>query len=155
MANYHPKSLTNKHKLALRYISLGKSPSEAALEVGLTPCRISQILTSPLGQQYMEQLETELDQEFKHLYKKVVRVIGDAMDCSDASIALAGANLWLKAHGKFVHKVETRNLTAEDIVAKIISGELQPPRPQAKQLEGAQTFEEAEFHPVAEAKDLN
>jgi len=157
MANYEPKTLSNRQRLGLRYISIGRTTEQAGKEVGLSATRVSQIASSSLGQKYLTSLEGELDAQFKHLYSKVIKVVEDALSCSDASIALAGANIWLKSHGKFVHKVETRNLTAEDIIARIMSGELQRPAtgPISKQLEGAQTFEEAEFHPVAEAKGLN
>lgn len=88
-----------------------------------------------------------MDVQFKGLYTKVIKVIGDALDCADASIALAGANLWMKAHGKFVHKVERRDLTAEDIIKKIISGELQVPNriPRLVGEDLGEAYEEAEF----------
>jgi len=51
-----------------------------------------------------------------------------------------------ESHGKFVHKVEHRDLTAEDIIAKIISGELRMPhQPGMKVIEEGQVFEETEF----------
>lgn len=110
---------------------------------------------------YLKSLEGELDNQFKGLYTKVIRTLEAALDCADASVALAGANLWLKAQGKFVHKVEHRDLTAEDIIAKIISGELVVPdrglnrEPkligEGEGLGLGQRYEEADFEEV-EAK---
>jgi hypothetical protein len=141
------KRLTNTHQMALRLYSLGQSPSKIAEQVPLSANRIQQLTREPLGVEYLKSLEGYLDDQFKGLYAKVVKVIGDAMDCADASVALAGANLWMKAHGKFVHKVEHRDLTAEDIIAKIIAGELVVPGKEPKLVgEGlGRSYEEAEF----------
>ena len=145
------KRLTNTHQLALRLYSLGKPISQISPEVNLSPARILQLTKDPLGVEYLKGLQGLVDDQFKGLYAKVVKVIESALDCTDASVALAGANLWMKAHGKFVHKVETRDLTAEDIVAKIISGELQLPNKREPKVVGegiGQKYEEAEFEEV-------
>jgi len=141
------KRLTNTHIVALRLYSLGQSPPKIAEQVNLSPTRIQTLLKEPLAVDYLKSLEGALDVQFKGLYTKVIKVIGDALDCADASIALAGANLWMKAHGKFVHKVERRDLTAEDIIKKIISGELQVPNriPRLVGEDLGEAYEEAEF----------
>ena len=143
------KRLTNTHIIALRLYSLGQTPLQISEQTKLSPQRICQIVRDPLGVKYLEEAEGLVSDQFKGLYTKVVKVIGDALDCADASVALAGANLWMKAHGKFVHKVEHRDLTAEDIIAKIISGELVLPT-KAPRLVGegiGRSYEEAEFEP--------
>lgn len=155
------KRLSNTHQVALRLYSLGQPPSKISEQVHLSPSRICALVKDPMSVDYLKSLEGELDNQFKGLYTKVIRTLEAALDCADASVALAGANLWLKAQGKFVHKVEHRDLTAEDIIAKIISGELVVPdrglnrEPkligEGEGLGLGQRYEEADFEEV-EAK---
>ena len=138
--------LSQRHKMALRMLAVGALPAVVAEEMKMSLARIYGIMRSKLGQEYLATVEKEIDGEFKSLYADVVKVIRDGLRCADASVALASANLWMKAHGKFVHKVEHRDLTAEDIIAKIISGELRMPhQPGMKVIEEGQVFEETEF----------
>lgn len=146
------KRLSNTHQVALRLFALGQPPSKISEQVHISRQVIDRVVKDPLGVEYLKSLEGELDNQFKGLYTKVIRTLEAALDCADASVALAGANLWLKAQGKFVHKVEHRDLTAEDIIAKIISGELVVPGREPKLIgEGlglGQQYEEADFEEV-------
>jgi len=141
------RKLNQRHRMMLRMVAAGIPLPQIESELAVSAQAIRNTIGCQLGQQYLASLETELDDEFKRLFKKVVKVIDDGLSCADSSIALASANLWLKAHGKFVHKVETRNLTAEDIIAKIVSGELVLPGKAPKLVgEGlGRAYEEAEF----------
>jgi hypothetical protein len=152
------KKLGPKHRMALRLLSLGSSRERVASELGISIQTVRAAEKSSLGQEYMQGVEKELDQDFKRLYKKVISTIEEGLDCSDARVALASANIWLKAHGKFVQRVETRDLTAEDIIQKIVKGELVPPTPPSKDipaLKGVVVYEEGSDVVDAPFKELN
>jgi hypothetical protein len=66
-------------------------------------------------------IQAEKDIHFQSLYGKVVDTLNLALDHPDPQVALAGANLWLRSNkGTKIEVV----LTAEDVVRKIMSGEL-------------------------------
>ena len=119
-----PKELSPGCKIALRLWTLGKSWKEIEEETGLTPAYVCTVKGSKKGQEYLASIEKELDLEFKRLYQKTINVLDKGLESADMGIALASANLALKVAGKFVQKVENRDLTAEDIIQKILSGEL-------------------------------
>ncbi|MGW8178101.1 MAG: hypothetical protein ACWGQW_04810 [bacterium] len=127
--------LTPKHKLILRMYSVGLTRGEVAEDCGCSTGLVDRVIGSEAGKAYLVSLESELDHQFKSLYEKVIGVVEKGLDSGDLKINLAAASLWAKANGKFVHKVHTRDLTAEDIIGRILSGELRkeapalPPKP--------------------------
>lgn len=79
----------------------GLNHLEIAKRVKKTPALVSWILQSKLAEQECERLKGILDRNFLTLQAKFNRVIDEALEHPDPSIALAGANLWAKAAGKF------------------------------------------------------
>jgi len=121
--------LSPKHKLILRLYACGLPVGEVASRAGRSETLVRRVVGREDAKEYLLSLESELDQQFKGLFEKVIKVVEKGLDSPELGVALASANLYLKAHGKYVHKVHTRDLTAEDIIKKIISGELRREAP--------------------------
>ena len=113
-------------RLALRMYALGSSHKQIQEQTGYSYPGFHRFRSTEAGKAYLKIVGDELEWDFKRMQAKVQKVIEDGLDCADFQIALASSNMWLKAHGKYVQRTEHRDLTAEDIIQKIISGELKP-----------------------------
>jgi hypothetical protein len=63
----------------------------------------------------------DLENKFQAQFEQVINVIEEALKHPEPSIALAGANLWLRSARKQEVKVE---ITAEDLIQKIMNGDI-------------------------------
>jgi predicted DNA-binding protein (UPF0251 family) len=112
--------VTPQMEYAIRLYATGKfSETQAAHHANVSMSRFNVVLNSPPGQAILTAVRGALEVEFQAQFKKVIEVIGDALDHQDPSIALAGANLWLRSCRKQEIKVD---ITAEDLVQKIMGG---------------------------------
>lgn len=114
------QSLSPQTEYATRLFATGKfSAHQAAAHAGMSYSHFHRVINSPPGQALINQLRSIQEEEFQSQFQKVIEVVGAALDHQDPAIALAGANLWLKACRK--QKVEVE-ITAEDLVQKIMGG---------------------------------
>lgn len=111
-----PWHMTPGIELAIRLKCLGLDVRRVSRLTNIAPGRILREMIKPEGQAIIEQVRRELDQEFKFLHKKVLGVISNALDSSDANTALSAANLWLKVEKENKIKIE---LSAEDIIQQL------------------------------------
>lgn len=104
--------------LALRtYYTTGRTLEECAAVNNVKVSLLRSMVNSTEGEALRAQVQGDLDRHFQSLYKKVIRVLDDALEHPEPSVALAGANLWLKSNKGT--KVEV-TLTAEDVVKKLM-----------------------------------
>jgi hypothetical protein len=67
-----------------------------------------------------QQMLSSLDDEFQALYSSVVSVIRNGLLDNDPKVRLEAAEKWMKAHGKYKHDGEKKELSAEDVVNNIL-----------------------------------
>lgn len=120
-----PSSLSPHLKIALRLWMIGYSSKQIEQQVGVRAAALGAAKRSVKGREYVARLEEELDVDFRRLYAQTLNVLDMGLQSADMGIALTSANMALKVMGKFVHKIEKRDLSAEDLIQKILSGELQ------------------------------
>ena len=144
--------LTPQQRIALRLYAIGATREAIAGEVGVHQVTLTNWLKLEAGKEYLKEIELELDQDFRRLYTKVINVIDAGLQSTDGSLALASANIFLKAHGKFVQRTEHRDLTAEDVIKKIMTGELQPRKREPITIEGVVVSDVASLN-APEEKD--
>lgn len=113
--------ISPKIEQAIRLYACGKgSQIDVAKACGVSVARLQTLLQSDEGIAIQRGIRNELEHKFQALFEKTINVLESALDHPDPSIALAGANLWLKSAKST--KVEVQ-LTAEDIVQKLMRGE--------------------------------
>lgn len=111
-----------KQEQALRLYALGKySLEEFRIALGVGAARATQIINSAAGQSVIANVRGELEHRFQSQFEEVINVLDLGLKHPEPSVALAAANLWLK-HNRGT-KVEVK-VTAEDLVAKIMNGEV-------------------------------
>jgi hypothetical protein len=121
-AEYQKTKLSPKMEQAVRLWAMGRGTQETvAKATGVSKARLGQVIASDAGQAIYRETRGELEHKFQALFEKTINVLELALDHPDPSIALAGANLWLKSAK--ATKVEVQ-LTAEDIVQKLMSGQV-------------------------------
>lgn len=103
------------------YAVTGKPATELAKAYNLDVGYLRAYIRSSIGKRIIAEVTGELDHRFQCLYGDVIDTLEQAIKHSDPGVALAGTGQWLKhAKGTKVH-VE---ISAEDVVQKIMSGEL-------------------------------
>ena len=101
----------------------GKSPREVMEETGYSSAMYYKVLNHPTVQSVRQQLLDHTQQEFEALFSKVVENIRNQLKSNDPQVQLAAQTQFFKATGKFQPKKgdEDKELTAEDIVSKILN----------------------------------
>lgn len=102
----------------------GAPHAQIAEVTGYNPTTISIIIHHPRMVAVRQQLMRELNDDFEAQYFKVIDRINDALNNQDPNVYLKGADMWLKAHGKYDHSKQANNqvvnITAEDVVMQIL-----------------------------------
>lgn len=115
------KKLTGRHLQILRYHLAGVRNIDISAQLDCTEATVSRVLNDPLGLAFIEQAYKELDAQFRGLYSKVINVIDRGLEAKDLDTALAAADKWLKAHGKYRDAEEkTERRSAEDVIAQML-----------------------------------
>lgn len=120
-SDYLPVPLRWYNVLALHLA--GKSPKEIMEQTGYSQAMYYRILNHPSIQSVRQQLLDSTQQEFEALFMKVVENVREQLASLDPQIQLAAQQQWFKANGKFLpsKEAESRGLTAEDVVAKLLN----------------------------------
>lgn len=119
--DYIPVPLRWYQVLALHLA--GKTPNEIMQETGYSSAMYYKILNHPSIQSVRQQLLDQTQKEFEALFNKVVENIRTQLDDPEPMVRLAAQNQWFKANGKFQPKSDEKekNLTAEEVVAKLLN----------------------------------
>jgi hypothetical protein len=117
-----PKAVPVRVDSALRYYFCGIHEVGAVARLyKIKELELRRWLGTEDAEKIRASIQTEKDIHFQSLYGKVVDTLNLALEHPDPQVALAGANLWLRSNkGSKIEVV----LTAEDVVKKIMSGEL-------------------------------
>lgn len=113
-------AITPKKDRAIRLYALGIDHDDIKAATGVSPSVLKQIVKSATGQKIINEVRAELEDKFQNQFADVINAIGAALHSTDVDTALHGAALWLKTNR--AQKVEVQ-LTAEDVVKKLMSGE--------------------------------
>ena len=113
--------VTHKHQYVLALHLAGRKPHEIQLETGYSIPRIYSILKEPNVVALRQQLLSSVSDEFEALFSKAVDVIRDGLDSPDPKVRLDVCKEFMKAHPKFTKGKKTDDVTAEDVVAKILN----------------------------------
>lgn len=126
LAKPRTRHIRPKIEEAIKLYTLGQLPDKqtAARFAGVNANWFSILFNSPEGQAIVNSTRQQLEFQYQALYKKFVKVVGEALDHPDPAVALAGANLFAKTS---VGTKTTVNLTAEDVVQSILNGSYQEP----------------------------
>lgn len=113
------KSLDDpKLYLGLRFYALGETLKQAALRAGVSESKLSKFIKSSKGRDELSKIRTEVDEEFFNLQSKVNEVLRMGLESSDPQIALASANMWLRAAKA---KEVNVNVTVEDVLQRLFN----------------------------------
>lgn len=124
--------LRPQHKLALRLLAAGMTREEVAQATRLSLSRIGQLVHSERGRRYLQEVEAELEEQFRYLYRGVIEALREGLQHSDPTVRLAAASLWLRAQKNKV-RVE---FSAEDVVQQLLrQGGLQEQGQEQEQVE--------------------
>ncbi len=114
------KAMLPRIELGCRLYLCGMKLTDAAKYSKCSANGIMFALGTQEGIELKQKVRSELDDSFKNLQRKAIDVIDKALDSPSPAIALDGANLFLRTMKETKVKVE---LTAEDIVARLLRGE--------------------------------
>lgn len=115
------KKLTPRHYEMIKRHLNGMLNVEIAADLDVTEATVSRVLNDPLALSVIEDAYRQLDAKFRSRYLKVIQVIDAGLDSDNMDTALAAADKWLKAHGKYrpeEEKQQTRS--AEDVIAQML-----------------------------------
>ena len=104
----------------------GKKVKEIAEATGYTENSVYRILNEESVNAIRQQLLDTTQKEFEALFDKVVTVIGRGLDDPDPKTQAIYTAQWLRANGKFTDNrtIINNNITAEDVVMKILNAEV-------------------------------
>lgn len=106
--------------VAVRFAS-GEAVTSIAKGVSQSTSRIWAILRQPDVKAYLAEIREIYNAEMEALFGKVVETLREALNSSDHTIALSGAALHMKIMERL--KGKTEEVTAEDVINRILSGE--------------------------------
>ena len=108
--------------LALQLYACGEiDKKEMSARLGIKDARTNTLIESRAGQEIIARVRGEQEFRFQAMFKKTLDVLEDGLNHPEPSIALASANMWFK--NARATKVEIK-VTAEDLIGKIMSGEV-------------------------------
>ncbi len=119
----HKRFIPDRWKYVVVLHLSGKKRAEIAELTGYAPQVVGVILANERSVAYRQQLLSETQQDFEAIFSQVVDTIRDMVQPGrDDGVRLQAAQMWLKAHGKFLpqHDEREKDLTAEDVVAHIL-----------------------------------
>ena len=123
------KRSTDKKRGALSFrqrevveLSLVMPPPEVSELTGYSLGNVHRILNTDEAIAHKQQIFDLYDESFKALYPQTIKAVKDGLESDDEKVKLNAAQIWLKAHGKFVPDREgDTNITAEQIVVQILN----------------------------------
>ena len=116
-----PLSLKPKHKLIFRLYGVLcwsiKDISECPETYLTSPSQIWRLINSVAGQNYLDQIGIQVDDEFKRMRTLYIMALKKGLTSQDARERLAAAGLYQKVDEKRQHESQ---LTAEDEIAAMM-----------------------------------
>lgn len=117
-----PRTLSFRQREVIE-LSLTLPPPEVAELTGYSLSGVHRILNTDEAIAHKQQIFDLYDDTFKALYPKAIEAIKKGLESSDEKVKLSAAQVWLKAHGKFVpdNGNGDTNITAEQVVVQILN----------------------------------
>ena len=113
------KIINPKYEIGIRLWMTGIEMEEVSKRVGVATQTLYSFKCSPQGQELVQKIRSDMDEEFRNLQVKVNKILSEALDHPEVAISLTAVNIFLRATKGREFKVE---LTAEDIVQKLMGG---------------------------------
>lgn len=113
------KKLTSKHRKIIQLKVAGLTRVDVGREAGCTPEYVSMLLRQDVAKAYLQTMYEDLDQDLKDLVAPAIDTVRELLGSGDDKVALAAANLALKANGKMERESIEDRPSAEDFVSKI------------------------------------
>jgi predicted transcriptional regulator len=101
----------------------GYRQDEIAELSGYAPQTVSKILSDDRCVQVRQQYLKGHDAEFESLYPEVIEAVRSGLNHADMKFRLDAAEKWLKAHGKYRENTTNVNISAEDVVVKLLNAD--------------------------------
>ena len=114
------KTLNPRHIKAIQLHLQGSSLKEISERTCLSIWWISRILRSEPAKRLIAEYNAYFDQEFKALYTGSITAIREGLENPDIHVRLKAADMYLKAHGKYMDRQKGREKSAEDVIRQII-----------------------------------
>lgn len=104
----------------------GKKVKEISEITGYTENSVYRILNEESVNAIRQQILDTTQKEFEALFDKVVKAVGEGIEDADPKVRAIYTGQWLRANGKFTDNrtVINNNITAEDVVMKILNAEV-------------------------------
>lgn len=113
------KKLNPRHSKAVQLHLQGATLREISERTGLSVWWLSRILKSEPAKRLIAEYNDYFDQEFKALYTGSISAIREGLEDPDINVRLKAADMYLKAHGKYMDRQKGREKSAEDVIRQI------------------------------------